>query len=204
MAQPSASADLIAFLQALPEGRKSRGVRYPQWLLLLMAILGILSGCRSARDLERFARRHYQAFAAALDLELPKAPCDSTFLYLFERVELEQLFGLLREWMLVQIAVQDKDFEQLICDGKTLRGSAAQPDGIDGATRFVTQVTVYARELGVAIAQTSFDTGESHERAALKALLSNLELDGVLIQADALHTSPAFFNSPQSRAPTCS
>ena len=29
----------------------------------------------------------------------------------------------------------------------------------DGATRFVTQVTLYARELGVAIAQTSFDTG---------------------------------------------
>ena len=107
MADPAATADLIAFLQALPEGRKRRGVRYPQWLLLLMAILGILSGCRSARDLERFAKRHHRAFAAALELELPKAPCDSTFLYLFERVELEQLFGLLREWMLAQLADQD-------------------------------------------------------------------------------------------------
>jgi len=50
-------------------------------------------------------------------------------LHLFARVELEQLFGLLREWMLAQITFQDKDFDQLICDGKTLRGSAAQPDG---------------------------------------------------------------------------
>ena len=196
-----ASADLIAFLQALPEGRKRRGVRYPQWLLLLMAILGILSGCRSARDLERFARRHHQAFSTALDVAIPKAPCDSTFLYLFERVDLDELFGTLREWMLAQIADQDKDFQQLICDGKTLRGSAAQADG---ASRFVTQVTLYARELGVAIAQTSFDTGDSHERAALKALLKTLDLEGVLIQADALHTSPAFFSSPPSRAPTCS
>jgi hypothetical protein len=32
-------------------------------------------------------------------------------------VELEQLFGLLREWMLAQIADQDKDFDQLICAG---------------------------------------------------------------------------------------
>ena len=97
MADPSATADLIAFLQALPEGRKRRGVRYPHWLLLFMAILGILSGCRSARDLERFAKRHHQAFGVALDLELPKAPCVSTFLYLFERVEIEELFGLLKE-----------------------------------------------------------------------------------------------------------
>ncbi|MCP9883502.1 hypothetical protein KBY65_13680 [Cyanobium sp. Alchichica 3B3-8F6] len=56
----------------------------------------------------------------------------------------------------------------------------------------------------MAIAQTSFDTGEFHERVALKALLSTLELEGVLIQTDALHTSPAFYNSPLSRAPTCS
>lgn len=135
---------------------------------------------------------------------MPKAPRDSTFLYLFERVELEQLFGLLREWILVQIGDQNKDFRQLLYDRKTLQGSAATLDGADGATRFVTQLTLHARELNVAIAQASFDPGESHERAALKSLLGTLELEGVLIQVDALHTLPAFFNSPLSRAPTCS
>ncbi len=58
--------------------------------------------------------------------------------------------------------------------------------------------------MGVTIAQISFDTGASHERAALKALLSTLELESVLIQADALHTSTAFISSPLSRTPTCS
>jgi hypothetical protein len=81
LADPSATADLIAFLQALPERRKRREGRYPQWLLLLMPILGILSGYRNARNLERFAKRHHQAFGPALDLELTKAPCDSIFLY---------------------------------------------------------------------------------------------------------------------------
>ena len=74
LADPAATADLIAFLQALPERRKRGGVRYPQWLLLLMAILGILSGCRSARDLERFAKRHHQAFGSALFSGAHKAP----------------------------------------------------------------------------------------------------------------------------------
>ena len=122
MADPAATADLIAFLQALPEGRKRRGVRYPQWLLLLMAILGILSDCRSARDLERFAHRHRQAFNQALGLDLSGSPCDHSFLYLFERVGLDSLFGMLRQWMLAQIADQNRALDQLICDGKTLRG----------------------------------------------------------------------------------
>ncbi len=106
--------------------------------------------------------------------------------------------------MLGQIIYQHKDFDHLICDGIDQRGLTAQVDAVDGATRFVTQVMVYARELGVAIAQTSFDIGVSHDREALKVLPGTLELDGVLIQADELHTSPAFFNSPPSRAPTCS
>lgn len=76
----------------------------------------VYSGCRGARDLERFAKRHHKDFGAVLNLELPKTPCDSTFLYLFERVELERLFQLLREWMLAEIAVQDRNVDELICD----------------------------------------------------------------------------------------
>ena len=52
--QPAAD-DLISFLKAIPDGRYRRGVHYPQWFLLLVAVLGILSGCRSSRDLEAFA-----------------------------------------------------------------------------------------------------------------------------------------------------
>ncbi|MFU8884998.1 MAG: hypothetical protein ACNA8O_06020 [Cyanobacteriota bacterium] len=47
----------------------------------------------------------------------------------------------------------------------------------------------------MALAQTTYDTGESSERAALKELLSTLELEGVLIQADALHTTRPFFRA---------
>ena len=32
--------DLISFLKAIPYGRYRRGVRYPQWFLLLVAVLG--------------------------------------------------------------------------------------------------------------------------------------------------------------------
>lgn len=54
--------------------------------------------------------------------------------------------------------------------------------------------TVYARTLGIALAEKTYDTHESRERAALNELLSSLDLEGVLIQVDALHTTKACFD----------
>ncbi|QNI71047.1 ISAs1 family transposase [Cyanobium sp. NS01] len=179
--------DLISFLKAIPDGRYRRGVRYPQWFLLLVAVLGILSGCRSSRDLETFARRHREALNRALGLGFKRWPSDATFLYLFNKAHLQEFGQVLQAWMISQIPGGAHGLDQLVCDGKTLRGSAIETD--DGSHRFVAQVTVYARALGVALAQKTYDTHESSERAALKELLSTLELDGVLIQADCQATS---------------
>lgn len=90
--------------------------------------------------------------------------------------------------------------DQLVCDGKILRGSAAMTE--DGSHRFVAHVTVYAPALGVALVQKAYDTNESSERTALKELLSTLDLDAALIQADALHTTQPFFDGALSRGPT--
>ena len=196
-----APADLISFLKAIPDGRFRRGVRYPQWFLLLVAVLGILSGCRSSRDLEAFAKRHRKALNQALGLDFKRWPSDATFLYLFNKAHLQQFGEVLQAWMISQIPGGTIDINKLVCDGKTLRGSAIETE--DGNHRFVAQVTVYARALGVALAQKAYDTHESSERATLKELLSGLELEGVVIQADALHTTQSFFDGASPRGPTC-
>jgi hypothetical protein len=38
---PAATTDLISFLKALPDCRMRRGIRFPQWWMLLVAILAI-------------------------------------------------------------------------------------------------------------------------------------------------------------------
>ena len=65
-------------------------------------------------------------------------------------------------------------------------------------------MTPYSKALGAAIAQATFDTRENHERAVLRELLGELDLEGALIQADALHTQKPFFDSSRSRGPTSS
>ncbi|WP_156818495.1 hypothetical protein [Cyanobium gracile] len=91
---------------------------------------------------------------------------------------------------------------RLVCDGKPLRGFIDATDGGGGA--FIAQVILYSKALGAAMAQATDATRENHERAVLRGLLSTVDQEGVLIQADALHTQNPFFGSSRSRGPTSS
>ena len=179
-----------------------RGIRIPAWYLLLVAVLGILSKCESLRDLERFARRHHAVLTETLGIELKRPPSDSAFRYFFLQVDVASICAAIRDWTLAQIPGGAMDLDQLVCDGKTLRGSIEATGS--GGSAFVAQVTLYSAALGLAIAQGCYATNQGNEHAELKKLLGELDLEGVLIQADALHTHKAFFSSSRSRGPTSS
>jgi hypothetical protein len=100
------------------------------------------------------------------------------------------------------IDLSTKPEQPQVCDGKTLRESAMAAE--DCSNRSVAHVSDYDRALGLALAQTTYESGESNERAALNEPLSTLDVEGVLIQADALHTTPPFFSCAWRRGPTCS
>ena len=156
--------DLISYLKAIPDARMRRGVRIPAWYLLLVAVLGIMSGCQSLRDLERFAIRHHSVLSKALGIELRRPPSDSAFRYFFRQVDVAALSAAIRDWTMAQIPGGAADLDQLVCDGKTLRGSIVPTAG--GGSAFIAQVTLYSAALGLAIAQACYATGENHERAA--------------------------------------
>jgi len=192
--------DLISYLRSIPDARMRRGVRFPVWYLLLVAVLGILIGCQSLRDLERFAIRHHAVLSEALGIELRRPPSDSSFRYFFHQVDVAALCAASRDWTIAQIPGGAVDLDQLVCDGKTLRGLIDPTSG--GGSAFIAEVTLYSAALSVAISQACYATGENHERAVLLQLLGELDLGGVLIQADALHTQKPFFGSSRSRGPT--
>ena len=191
-ASAATDLDLISYLRSIPDARMRRGVRFPAWYVLLVAVLGILSGCQSLRDLERFAIRHHSVLTVALGIELARPPSDSSFRYFFHQVDVAALCAAIRDWTIAQIPGGAADLDQLVCDGKTLRGSIEPTAG--GGSAFIAQVTLYSAALGVAINQACHATGENHERAVLRQLLGELNLEGVLIQADALHTQKPFFD----------
>ena len=93
-ASAATDLDLISYLRSIPDARMRRGVRFPAWYLLLVAVLGILSGCQSLRDLERYsfgegfayAIRHHSVLTVALGIELARQPSDSSFRHFFHQL----------------------------------------------------------------------------------------------------------------------
>lgn len=57
-------------------------------------------------------------------------------------------------------------------------------------------------QLGVAIAQSTYATDAGGEIAALRQLLDRVELEGLLVQADALHANRPFSSISSSGMPT--
>jgi hypothetical protein len=196
---PAAATDLISFLKALPDCRMRRGVRFPQWWMLLVAILAILSNQGSLLGMERFAKRHRKTLNELLGTHIASPPSDSTFRLLLAQLDVEGFEDLLQQWMAAQPGVGES-VETLVCDGKTLRGSIAET--ASGAARFIAQVSLYSNTLGVAIAQSTYATDAGSEIGALRELLDRVDLTGMLIQADALHANRPFFSISNSVVPT--
>jgi hypothetical protein len=196
---PAVATDLISFLKALPDCRMRRGVRFPQWWMLLVAILAILSNQGSLLGMERFAKRHRKTLNELLGTHIASPPSDSTFRLLLAQLDVEGFEDLLQQWMAAQPGVGES-VETLVCDGKTLRGSIAET--ASGAARFIAQVSLYSNTLGVAIAQNTYSTDAGSEIGALRELLDRVELTGMLVQADALHANRPFFSTSNSVVPT--
>ena len=82
--------------------------------------------------MEAFAKRHRGALNQKLGLNFQSRPSDATFLYLFNKVHLQQIGEVLQAWMISQIPSGAEGLDELVCDGKTLRISTARGPGHQG------------------------------------------------------------------------
>ncbi|MFP4694153.1 MAG: transposase family protein [Halothece sp.] len=69
---------LVEYLKQIPEFRDPRGCRHPLWLVLLLIIMGIMSGYYGYRGIGRFVERHRRALSQVLEIRGAQVPSYST------------------------------------------------------------------------------------------------------------------------------
>ena len=176
-------ANLIKSLQEIRDFRASQGRRYPLWLILLLVIMGTISGCRSYYALEEFGARHYGAVSEQLGLKVTRLPSDTTFRRILQKLDFKVLAQQFEQWVKSTFTLEAGEWVAI--DGKSITGTVTEPG--TAYQNFVSLVSVYSHQQGVVIAAQQFESKNSSELKVVQTVIESLQLEGVVFTMDALH-----------------
>jgi predicted transposase YbfD/YdcC len=181
---------LLAYLATIADPRTRAGRRHPLVAILGLAAAAVVAGARSIAAIAEWAADTPQPVRAAFGARRDPltghwaVPTEATIRRTLGRLDAEALATAIGAWL------ADRDDRHrhaqqrraVAVDGKTLRGARHPPDGrqvhllaaMDHATRTV-------------LAQRQVD-GAPGEVPGFRPLLADLDLAGVVVTADALHT----------------
>ena len=146
-------ANLIQSLQEIRDFRAAQGRRYPLWLILLLVVMGTISGCRSYYALEDFGARHYEAVSKKLGLTVTRLPSDTTFRRILQKLDFQLLAKQFGQW--ADSTFDTAPGEWVAIDGKSIKGTVTEPR--TAYQNFVNMVSVYSSRMGVVLAAQQFE-----------------------------------------------
>lgn len=169
---------LIELLREITDPRKARGIRHPLPSVLALAVMAVLSGMRSYEAIAEWAADLPKELLRRLRCWCWRAPSEPTFRRVLQSVRVEEIDQKVGQWLAKQDGLRGMG---IAIDGKALRGSG---DGESPAFHLLAAVT---HETGIVIAQERVDD-KTNEITHAQPLLENLDLKGMTITADAMHT----------------
>jgi predicted transposase YbfD/YdcC len=174
--------ELLERLQAVPDQRKRRGVRYPLAVLLTIALLAKLCGQSQVHALAGWAHERAAELSAIFGLKRARMPHPTTWTRVLGNAVAADALEAALQPLLVRptTEVPARASRQIALDGKTLRGtiSAARRGGVHLVSAY--QVTDRVPLLQVKV------SAKANELVVAPQLLARLDLQGVLVTGDAM------------------
>jgi len=172
---------LIDYLQQVPDFRTQP--RYPLWVVLVLVIMGVMSGCTGYRALEDFVVRHQAVLLDLMGLPQQRLPSYSTLRRVMVRIDFRVFTHTFNQWAKATFAPQSN--EQLATDGKAIKASVKDYDR--SYQDFINVVSAFSVAQGVVVGLEVMQNGQQSEIATVQTLLEVLGLQDVCFTLDALH-----------------
>lgn len=176
--------DLREHLAAVPDPRARRGVRHTFMSILLVAAAAVLAGARSFAAIGEWAGDAPQHVLETLGTRRDRhhgryqAPDEATLRRGLQAVDGDLLDTAIGAWL----SSGASTVTAIAVDGKTLRGTCDETG--QGGVHLVAAMT---HDDGIVVAQQEVD-GKTNEITSFEPLLDTIDLAGVVVTADALHT----------------
>lgn len=176
-------ANLIQQLSLVKDFRTQDGQRHPLWLVLLLVIMGTMSGYTGYRALGDFVKRHRTALIKSLSITKQRLPSYSTIRRVMMGIDFADFAQIFNSW--AQNYVQIEECEWLAVDGKSIKGTVS--DYASQYQNFVSIVSIFSAKQGMVLRLDKLDNKQTSEITTVQSLLKALDLEGVVLSLDALH-----------------
>jgi hypothetical protein len=169
---------LINLLTTVTDPRKPRGVRHPLVCILAIATCACLAGARSFEAIAQWAEELSRDALKRLGCKRSRPPSEKCFRLTLQRLDAAEFDSRLSSWLVRHNILANKG---IALDGKTVRGAH---DGDKAAPHLL--AAVLHRE-GIIVAQQQVGD-KTNEIPCVKPLLKDLDIEGAVVTADAMHT----------------
>ena len=174
---------LIDYLKQIPDERKAGGRRHPLWLILLIMILGIMSGYWGYRGLGRFVERHRRQLIETLEIPQARVPSYSTIRRVMMSLDYEAVTQVFNDW--ASKYTHNSSGQWIAIDGKSLKNTVN--DCYGKQQNFVMMVSAFTHSRGEILGIEVMENKMQSEIVAVQDLIQLLDLSGVVFTMDALH-----------------
>ena len=177
-------ASLLEILRAIPDHRRAEGKRFDLATVLLYAILGMVAGANSYRQVHEFIRIHLQRLNEAFGLRLPYSPSYTGLRLILQGVDPAMLEAAFRRHASsLPAPARSEGPVAIAVDGKTLRGSF---DAF--SDRKAAHMMSALRQADQIVLGHLMVEEKSNEIPAAPKLIEALGLKGCVFTLDAEHT----------------
>lgn len=175
---------LFELFNTMDDPRRKAGRRYPLACILSICAAAVLSGARDYQAIADFAnglskqqRRRLRCWRNPHTGRY-EVPTKTTFWNVLTSINPAELDVRLGQWL---CALEGAQTDALAIDGKTVKGAWTSKG------RQLHLFSAFAHDSAVVYAQCAVDE-KSNEITHVDTLLENVELDGKVVSADAMHT----------------
>jgi len=180
--------NLIECLNQIKDFRRKQGQRFNLTSMLLLIIMGIMSGRYGYREIHTFAEANQKDLRKRLKIKHKRMPSHVTIREIIMHVDFDALNQAFYQWALSYVKIEKNDW---VCiDGKAIKSTVEECH--TSYQNFVSLVNVFTQKRGQVIKSSAYEHKKASEVSIVQQLIEILDLKDVIITLDALHCKKNF------------
>jgi hypothetical protein len=175
--------EIVEILKKIKDDRKYNGKEYQLWQIMLFSIFAILCNAKTYSDIQRFIEGNFEDLKKIFDLKWRRFPTISCIWKIFARTDVSAVEKVFREYFF-----KNQDGDHICFDGKIMNGSGSRTLN----ERALAMFNAFSAVSQQVLAHIQGEKDSEHQ--AMHEFLKKLDLQGVIVTADALHCQKKLSN----------